>query len=64
MWFDSWTDIARIALSSLCIYALIILVLLVAGKRSLAKLKVFDSRVDHDFEGYLAERGLRGSRGA
>ena len=42
MWFDSWTDIARIALSSLCIYALIIMVLLVAGKRSLAKLNVFD----------------------
>lgn len=42
MWFDSWTDIARIAFSSLCIYALIILVLLVAGKRSLAKLNVFD----------------------
>ena len=42
MWFDSWTDIARIALSSLCIYALIIMLLLVAGKRSLAKLNVFD----------------------
>ena len=42
MWFDSWTDIARIALTSLCIYALIIMLLLVAGKRSLAKLNVFD----------------------
>ena len=42
MWFDSWTDIARIALTSLCIYVLIIMLLLVAGKRSLAKLNVFD----------------------
>ncbi|MEN7536285.1 DUF421 domain-containing protein [Aurantiacibacter flavus] len=42
MWFDSWTDIAQIALTSLCIYALIIVLLLLAGKRSLAKLNVFD----------------------
>ncbi|WP_137679041.1 DUF421 domain-containing protein [Aurantiacibacter suaedae] len=42
MWFDSWKDIAQIGLTSLCIYALIIVVLLLAGKRSLAKLNVFD----------------------
>ncbi|OYX65479.1 MAG: hypothetical protein B7Y88_08770 [Sphingomonadales bacterium 32-64-17] len=42
MWFDSWIDIAQIALTSLCIYVLIIGVLLLAGKRSLAKLNVFD----------------------
>ena len=42
MWFDNWDNLVRIALSSLCIYALIILVLRLTGKRSLAKLNVFD----------------------
>lgn len=42
MWFDGWTDIGRIALSSLVIYGALIAILRFAGKRSLAKLNIFD----------------------
>ncbi|MWV27806.1 DUF421 domain-containing protein [Aurantiacibacter rhizosphaerae] len=42
MWFDSWTDIGRIALTTLVIYAALIGILQVAGKRSIAKLNIFD----------------------
>lgn len=42
MWFDGWPDIARVALSTLAIYAAVIVILRLAGKRSLAKLNIFD----------------------
>lgn len=42
MWFDSWNDIGRVALTTLVIYVALIAILRVAGKRSLAKLNIFD----------------------
>lgn len=42
MWFDKWSDIAQIAGTTLVIYILLIIILQVAGKRSLAKLNIFD----------------------
>ena len=42
MWFDGWTDLERVGLTTLVIYALLILILRIAGKRSLAKLNIFD----------------------
>lgn len=42
MWFDNWSDIAQIAATTAVIYALLIVILQVSGKRSLAKLNIFD----------------------
>ena len=42
MWFDGWSDIGRVALSTLAIYVAVIAILRFAGKRSLAKLNIFD----------------------
>ena len=42
MWFDNWSDIWRICLTTLVIYAALILILRLSGKRSLAKLNIFD----------------------
>lgn len=42
MFFDSWTEIARVALATIAAYAALILVLRLSGKRSLAKLNAFD----------------------
>ena len=42
MWFDKWTDIATIALTTLVIYLALIAILQIAGKRSIAKLNIFD----------------------
>ena len=42
MWFDGWSDIGRVALSTLAIYVAVIVILRFAGKRSLAKLNIFD----------------------
>ena len=42
MWFDNWKDIGQIALTALVAYAALIAILRIAGKRSLAKLNIFD----------------------
>lgn len=42
MWFDNWSDIGVIALTTLVIYAALIAILQFAGKRSIAKLNIFD----------------------
>ena len=42
MWFDSWSDIVRVALVGGAGYLTVLLVLRVSGKRTLAKLNAFD----------------------
>ncbi|MGF1549779.1 MAG: DUF421 domain-containing protein [Sphingomonadaceae bacterium] len=42
MFFDGWPDIVRVSLITLCAYAGLIVILRVAGKRSLSKLNAFD----------------------
>jgi uncharacterized membrane protein YcaP (DUF421 family) len=38
MWFDSWSDVLRVALVGTAAYAALVLVLRVSGKRTFAKL--------------------------
>jgi uncharacterized membrane protein YcaP (DUF421 family) len=45
MWFDSWSDLIRVALVGPAAYATLVLVLRVSGKRTLAKLNAFDLAV-------------------
>lgn len=42
MWFDTWSDIARILVVGAAAYVALVLVLRVTGKRTLAKLNAFD----------------------
>ncbi|MGB3797531.1 MAG: YetF domain-containing protein [Alteraurantiacibacter sp.] len=42
MWFDTWPDIGNIALTTFVIYAALIAILQIVGKRSIAKLNIFD----------------------
>lgn len=42
MWFDSWTDLVRIAAVGAAAYLFLVTVLRVSGKRTLAKLNAFD----------------------
>lgn len=42
MWFDSWSDIARVLAVGAAAYVTVIVVLRVSGKRTLAKLNAFD----------------------
>ena len=42
MWFDTWSDIWRVVVITITIYAALIAILRAAGKRSLAKLNIFD----------------------
>ncbi len=42
MWFDDWSDMWQIFVTTIIIYAALILILRGAGKRSLAKLNIFD----------------------
>jgi len=42
MWFDSWSDIARVLAVGTAAYVTVILVLRVTGKRTLSKLNAFD----------------------
>jgi uncharacterized membrane protein YcaP (DUF421 family) len=42
MFFDTWSDLARVAAISALAYAALVLILRLAGKRSLAKLNIFD----------------------
>ena len=42
MWFNDWSGLWRVALITIAIYAALILILRLAGKRSLAKLNIFD----------------------
>lgn len=42
MWFDTWNDVLRIVLVGASAYALLVLLLRLSGKRTLAKLNAFD----------------------
>lgn len=42
MWFDSWSDLVRVAVIGASAYATVVLVLRLSGKRTLAKLNAFD----------------------
>lgn len=42
MWFDTWSDIARILAVGAAAYVALVLILRVTGKRTLAKLNAFD----------------------
>jgi len=42
MWFDNLPGIWRVVITTLVIYPVLIAILMVAGKRSLAKLNIFD----------------------
>jgi uncharacterized membrane protein YcaP (DUF421 family) len=42
LWFDSWTDIARILLVGAAAYVTLVVVLRVTGKRTLGQLNAFD----------------------
>lgn len=42
MWFDGWSDIARVLLVGGAAYVTLLLVLRMSGKRTLAKLNAFD----------------------
>jgi uncharacterized membrane protein YcaP (DUF421 family) len=42
MWFDSWSDIARVLAVGTAAYVTVIVVLRLTGKRTLAKLNAFD----------------------
>lgn len=42
MFFDSWYDLVRVAVISALAYAALVLILRLSGKRSLAKLNIFD----------------------
>ncbi len=42
MWFDNWSDMWRVLIITISTYAVLILILRGVGKRSLAKLNIFD----------------------
>ncbi|MDZ4267915.1 MAG: DUF421 domain-containing protein [Mycobacterium sp.] len=42
MWFDAWSDIARVLLVGSAAYVTLVVVLRISGKRTLAKLNAFD----------------------
>jgi uncharacterized membrane protein YcaP (DUF421 family) len=42
VWFDSWSDLARVAAIGATAYVTVVLVLRVSGKRTLSKLNAFD----------------------
>ena len=42
MWFDSWSDMWRVFVITVTIYAALVVILRIVGKRSLAKLNIFD----------------------
>jgi uncharacterized membrane protein YcaP (DUF421 family) len=42
MWFDSWSDIARVLAVGTAAYVTVVVVLRVTGKRTLSKLNAFD----------------------
>lgn len=42
MWFDSWSDLAGVALVGTATYVVLIVVLRVSGKRTLSQLNAFD----------------------
>lgn len=45
MWFDSWSDLVRVAVVGSAAYVTLVLVLRFSGKRTLAKLNAFDLAV-------------------
>ncbi|MDZ7883764.1 MAG: DUF421 domain-containing protein [Mycobacterium sp.] len=54
MWFDSWAQILRVLTAGVVAYIAVVLVLRVAGKRTLAKLNAFDLVVTVAFGSTLA----------
>jgi len=45
MWFDTWSDLARVAVVGSAAYVTLVVVLRFSGKRTLAKLNAFDLTV-------------------
>lgn len=54
MWFDSWSDLARILVVGTAAYVALVVLLRVSGKRTLAKLNAFDWVVSVAFGSTLA----------
>ncbi len=54
MWFDSWSDIARILAVGAAAYVTVVVILRLSGKRTLAKLNAFDWVVSVAFGSTLA----------
>ncbi len=54
MWFDSWSDIARVLAVGTAAYVTVVLVLRFTGKRTLSKLNAFDLVVTVAFGSTLA----------
>ncbi|TQN42738.1 uncharacterized protein DUF421 [Blastococcus colisei] len=54
MWFDSWSDLARVLIIGTTAYLTLVLVLRLSGKRTLAKLNAFDLVVTVAFGSTLA----------
>ncbi|UOY01938.1 DUF421 domain-containing protein [Blastococcus sp. PRF04-17] len=54
MWFDSWSDIARVLAVGAAAYVTVVVVLRFSGKRTLAKLNAFDWVVSVAFGSTLA----------
>ena len=42
MWFDSWSDLARVGIVGMAAYAILVVSLRLTGKRALAQLHAFD----------------------
>jgi uncharacterized membrane protein YcaP (DUF421 family) len=42
MWFDSWSDLARVLIIGASAYVTVVVILRLSGKRTLAKLNAFD----------------------
>ena len=42
MFFDSWAELGRVTVVSVCAYAALVLLLRVSGKRTLSKMNAFD----------------------
>jgi hypothetical protein len=54
MWFDSWSDIARILAVGAAAYLALVVLLRISGKRTLARLNAFDWVVSVAFGSPLA----------
>jgi uncharacterized membrane protein YcaP (DUF421 family) len=61
MWFDSWSDIGRVVMAGAAVYAALIVMLRVTGKRTLSKWNAFDFVVTVAFGSTLASALLSDS---
>lgn len=61
MFFDSWSDIRNILVTGILFYPLLILVLRISGKRTLAQMNAFDMVITMAIGSILASTVLSGS---